>query len=175
MTVTYPIISPVLGELGDPAWAADITEAANDHEDRVGVLETGSYVGEDTEATTNTTSTGTETFSGATVTFTASSTERYKVTFSASVFSTVLGDVSRLRIRYQSGASVTSSGTQVKIKTTRHEVASSGQDFSIFGTFTGVSGQYTVGVSIQRVAGTGTCTISANSTDEVYILIERIS
>lgn len=38
MAVTYPIISPELGDLGDPAWAANVTEAANDHETSIGSL-----------------------------------------------------------------------------------------------------------------------------------------
>lgn len=39
MTVTFPIIALGDGDESDPQWFADITEAVNDHETRVGVLE----------------------------------------------------------------------------------------------------------------------------------------
>jgi hypothetical protein len=39
VTVTYPIIALADGEPSDPQWFADVTEAVNDHETRVGVLE----------------------------------------------------------------------------------------------------------------------------------------
>lgn len=143
--------------------------------DEIGSLNLRGYVGEDMEATTNATSTGTEAFSAATVTWTAQPNERYKFTFSSSVFSTVSGDVSRFRIRYQAGASVTSSGTSLRLKSFRHEAASSGDDYSMVATVTGLTGQYTAGASIIRVAGTGTCTISSSATDETYFLVERIA
>lgn len=39
MTVTYPIIALGDGEVSDPQWFADVTEAVNDHETRLGVVE----------------------------------------------------------------------------------------------------------------------------------------
>ncbi len=39
MTVLFPIIALADGEVTDPAWFADITEAVNDHETRVSALE----------------------------------------------------------------------------------------------------------------------------------------
>jgi hypothetical protein len=175
MTVTYPIIPPEENDLLDPAWGADITEAVNDHQDRTTELEGGSYIGEDTEATTSASSTGSEAFSGATVTWTADSASRYKFTAVGTYASTVLGDVPRFRIRVQSGSSVTSSGTQLKIMTVRVEVANSGTPFSLIATVTGLSGQYTAGISLQRIAGTGTVTINSNSTDETFFLVERVA
>jgi hypothetical protein len=40
MTVTYPILPLLDGEELDPAWFADVTEAVNDHETRLSVVET---------------------------------------------------------------------------------------------------------------------------------------
>jgi hypothetical protein len=37
--VTFPIIAPEFGDDTDPEWAGDITDAVNDHEDRVAVVE----------------------------------------------------------------------------------------------------------------------------------------
>lgn len=36
---TFPILTLEDGEVADPAWFADITDATNDHEDRLSVLE----------------------------------------------------------------------------------------------------------------------------------------
>jgi hypothetical protein len=175
MTVVYTIVEPELGDDVHPEWAQQITEAVNDHETRTAELEAGSYVGEDVEATTSAASTGTEAFSGATVTWLAVSSRRYRIMAVGTHASSVLGDVSRLRIRTEAGASVTSSGTQRRIITVRAEVAGSGAAFVVVATVTGLSGQVTAGVSIQRVAGTGSCTINSNATDETYIGVERVA
>jgi len=37
--VTFPIIAPQLGDLADPAWADEITDAVNDHETRLADLD----------------------------------------------------------------------------------------------------------------------------------------
>lgn len=173
--VSYPIIAPEEGDELDPQWGTDVTDAANDHEDRVTELEAGSYIGEDMENATSASSSGTEAVSLATVTWTASSTSRYRITGIGTHASTVLGDIARLRIRVQSGASVTSSGTQLRIVSVRAEVANSGATFCIVATVTGISGQYTAGISVHRVAGTGAFTINSNSTDETYVGVERVS
>lgn len=55
MTVTFPIITIADGEVADPAWFADITEAVNDHETRTAALETVAW----TSYTPSWTSTGT--------------------------------------------------------------------------------------------------------------------
>jgi hypothetical protein len=41
---TYPILTLEDGEVADPAWFADITDSANDHEDRLGALEGVAWV-----------------------------------------------------------------------------------------------------------------------------------
>lgn len=175
MTVTYPIVAPEEGDLVDPAWAANITEAANDHQDRTTELEAGSYIGEDVEATTSASSSGAETFSAATVTWTADSASRYRIQAEGTHASTVLGDVSRLRIRVKAGSSVDSAGTQLRIITVRAEAANSGTAFCLMATVPDISGQYTAGISIDRESGTGACAINSNSTDETHLIVERVA
>lgn len=172
---TYPIVAPEEGDLLDPAWGTDITDSANDHQDRVTELEAGTYIGEDVELATSAASTGTETFSLATVTWTAASGSRYRIQVEGTHASTVANDIARLRIRVQSGASVTSSGTQLRIITVKAEAANSGAAFCLMATVTGISGQYTAGVSVQRVVGTGSYTINSTSTDETHIIVERVA
>lgn len=58
MTVTYPIVSPEEGDLVDPTWAADITESANDHEDRIDLLVAPGWT--DFSSSVTWTSTGTQ-------------------------------------------------------------------------------------------------------------------
>lgn len=172
---TYPIVAPEEGDLVDPAWAVEVTDAANDHQDRVTELEAGTYIGEDVELATSASSTGTEAFSLATVTWTADSASRYRITAIGTHASTVAGDVIRFRIRVQSGSSVTSSGTLLRIVTVRCEDANSGATFVLMATVTGISGQHTTGISLRREAGSGTCTINSNSTDETHVMVERVA
>lgn len=133
------------------------------------------YVGEDVELATSATSTGSEAFSLATVTFTAVSTRRYKITWTGTWATTVNADIMRLRIRGKAGATVDSTGTELRIITVKAEATGSGQSAVMQATVTGITGQYTVGVSIHRVVGTGSCTINSNSTDHSYLLVERIA
>jgi hypothetical protein len=44
MTVTYPIVEPTEGTELDPDWGSDITESANDHETRLGTLESPEWI-----------------------------------------------------------------------------------------------------------------------------------
>jgi hypothetical protein len=133
------------------------------------------FVGESRNNSTNTTSTGTEAI-GSTVTWTAVTNARYKVTWQGSVQSTVSGDIGRIRIRHQLGSSLTTAGTQDAIRT---YVSTSGEGKSnvMFATISGLTGgsQYTAGGTIQRITGTGTNQINGNATDEQYTLVERIA
>jgi hypothetical protein len=134
------------------------------------------FVADVTNNSTPRSSGGGETI-GNTITLTSPSTSaRYRVLWVGAVQSTVTADIGRLRIRYQSGASLTTSGTQVRIVTYSIQQATKGQQFAIAATITGLTaGQWTVGGTIQRASGTGTNTVSANSTDEEYLLVERIA
>lgn len=134
------------------------------------------YIGESRNSTTNRVSSGTEII-GNTVTFTsAGTTARYKASWMGTFVGSVTSDTARLRIRHQSGGSLTTGGTQDAIQTANPLVANKGQPFNISATVTGLSpGTWTMGGSVQRASGSGTNSVAANSTDEEYLLIERIS
>lgn len=131
------------------------------------------WIATTTNNTTNANSTGSEAFTCAT-TFTPVSSERYKFTFTASHSSSVSLDIYRLRLRIKSGATVDNTGTELMIITAQAQAASSGDPTTIWADVTGLSGQHTVGASIQRVVGTGTCTLNASSTDHAKLMIERV-
>jgi hypothetical protein len=133
------------------------------------------FVGESRNNSTNTTSTGTEAI-GTTVTWTAVAGARYKVSWYGSVQSNVSADIGRVRIRHQSGVSLTSGGTQDAIRT---YVSTSGEGKmqTLIATISGLTGgtQYTAGSTIQRITGSGTNQINGNATDDAYTLVERIA
>ncbi len=70
MPVVFPIIALADGEIADPQWFLDITEAVNDHEERLGSLEsqvlTESVTVTDATARTTTSTSFTATISGST-------------------------------------------------------------------------------------------------------------
>ena len=101
-------------------------------------------------------------------------TQRYTLMLDSAYQSSALGDIVRILMRYKAGSVVDSSGTQFGIRTARVEVASSGTPLLMRRTLpAGLDGTYTVGVLIDRAAGTGTVSLNANSTDELYTLLER--
>jgi hypothetical protein len=133
------------------------------------------FVGESRNNSTNTTSTGTEAI-GTTVTWTAVAGARYKVSWYGSVQSNISADIGRVRIRHQSGVSLTSGGTQDAIRT-YVSTAGEGKMQTLMATISGLTGgtQYTAGSTIQRITGTGTNQINGNLTDDAYTLVERIA
>lgn len=165
---------------GMPVWRTDVAGGLlqifngvtwNDYQPSI-----NTFVGETTNATTSRNSTGTEVI-GTTVTFTAVTGARYKYTWTSSFQSTIGLDTARLRLRDQTGASLTTGGTQRRITTQRATASTSSEPFSITCTVSGLTGgsQYTAGGTMQRAAGTGTCTVNGNSTDEEYFLVERVA
>lgn len=133
------------------------------------------YIGE-VRATTTRSSTGTEVIC-ATVTFTAVTGARYKVSWYGGVSSTANGDVPRLRIRHQSGASLTTGGTQDASSLQVIQGTNQTTPYVQIATVSGLTGgtQYTIGGTLQRFAGTGTNQISSSVGDEEYLLVERIA
>lgn len=135
------------------------------------------FVGEQRNNSVIHTTTGTEAICDA-VTFTVgATTERYKVTWNFTVQSSIAADAGRVRIRHQSGSSLTSAGTQDAVQTFNIQAANRGQSGNVLiATIAGLAaGTWTAGGSIQRTSGTGTCQINGTATDEEYLLIERIT
>ena len=119
-------------------------------------------------------STTTETV-GSTVTWTATTAATYRIFWTGTCQSSVLGDVARLRIRYLAGATLTSSGTSIRVSTAKAETANASSPFVLVAEVTGISGQYTAGGTVARVAGTGIYQVNGSSTDEEYVSVERVS
>jgi hypothetical protein len=150
----------------------DIQFLATDVDADVGAIALRGFVAEVNNNSTPRNSTTAEAI-GNTVTLTSPGTTAiYKATYVIAVQSSVAADICRLRIRYQSGVTLTSAGTQARVRTLALTVT--GQAVTLVATITGLAaGQWTIGGSIARAAGTGTNSINANGTDEEYLLIER--
>lgn len=104
-------------------------------------------------------------------TFTAAAGARYKVTAHQHVRSSVAGDTVQLRLRRESGPSLTTSGTQ--FDTTNQGCLTTNLISVLMGTFTGMTGQVTVGVTAVRLSGTGNITMDGFSTASSKLLVER--
>jgi hypothetical protein len=112
------------------------------------------FVGESRNNSTNTTSTGTEAI-GTTVTWTAVAGARYKVSWYGSVQSNISADIGRVRIRHQSGVSLTSGGTQDAIRT-YVSTAGEGKMQTLMATISGLTGgtQYRHAAPLRHCVGT---------------------
>lgn len=134
------------------------------------------FVGELVNNSLNRTSTTVEVI-GNTLTFTSPGTSaRYDILWLGTYVGSVVTDVARLRIRYQSGTSLTTSGTQLRINTAAPATANKGQQFVLAATLSGLSaGQWTVGGTIQRASGSGNNSVSGGATDEEYLKVLRIA
>lgn len=133
------------------------------------------FVGE-LRNTTARNSTGTEVICN-TVTFTAVAGARYKVTWQGGVSSTINGDVPRLRIRHQSGASLTTGGTLDATSLQVIQGVNQTQPYAMLATISGLTGgtQYTAGGTLQRLSGSGTVSVAISTGDEEYLIVERIT
>jgi hypothetical protein len=112
----------------------------------------------------------------ASVTFTSAGTSaRYKFQWEGVHQGSVSALIGRLRLRIQSGASVTSGGgTQLRIRTIV-STAGEGKPFVLSATATGLAaGTWTFGGTLQLVGSTaGTYTVNASSTDDEYARVDR--
>jgi hypothetical protein len=135
------------------------------------------FVNEATNNTTNRSSASTTEVQCIAVTLTSTGTsQRFKVTWTFQLQGSVVADTVRLRLRYVSGTSGSTSGTQARVITARIETATASEPMSLVATITGLSaGSWTVNGTIARAAGTGTVQVNGNSTDEEYMLIERLT
>lgn len=133
------------------------------------------YVTENQRTTQSGTFTTTETVVQS-VTFSAVSTTRYKITAVQSFESTVAGDSIAVRLRWASGSSVTSAGAQIHSVITPGNTANLGFVVTLVGTVVfGVSGNVTVGVTGVRNTGATGIYKSFGSANQIdTIVIERI-
>lgn len=93
------------------------------------------------------------------VSFNAISGAKYLVQATQHFQSTVVNDLGILRLRYAAGSSVTTAGTQLTAIYPNASTANRGVPYSFGKIFTAPStGQFTVGVTLVRDAGTGSLT-----------------
>lgn len=112
---TYPIVALLEGEVLDPQWVEDITDSANDHEDRLDSLETAAVLKAVGIRNSNSSTTTTEIGVLRIDDIPILSGHRYKIeTNSITLHSSVANDVVRATIRYTTDASTpTTSSTQL--------------------------------------------------------------
>jgi hypothetical protein len=111
--MTFPIIAPEDGDLIDPAWAELITDAVNDHEDRVDTIEATSGIVAYGNRTTDTGNiTTTETGCVRLDSIPMISGYRYMVSVSGRPYSSVSTDTYKARFRMDTtGAAATTAST----------------------------------------------------------------
>ena len=108
------------------------------------------------------------------VTFAAVAGVRYKVTALQSIQASVAGDLIQMRLRWNSGATFTTGGTELYTTLPNADVAGKGQPVPLIATVTGLSGTVSVGVTAVRSAGTGTITSNGDSRQTNTLLVERV-
>lgn len=109
------------------------------------------------------------------ITWTAVVGESYMLMFDCTHQGTIVADVMEWRMRYQAGASVTSAGTLFGSKRVRIEVANSPTPLAMMRVATGIAaGQTTIGVSINRVSGTGVVQADGAANNEFALTLLRI-
>lgn len=107
--------------------------------------------------------------------FTAVAGVRYKITAVQSIQSTIAGGSVQMRLRWASGASVTTAGTQISSILAPCNTAGLGFVAPLIVTFTpGVSGTVTVGVTAVQNTGTGTISSFGDTKQINTILIEGV-
>lgn len=109
------------------------------------------------------------------VSFSAVAAARYKITALQGVQSTVAGDLIRLRIRWDTGGSLSTSGTELLALLPNADIAGKGSAVTMIATVTGLSGTVSVGVTAVRDTGTGTISSFAQAgRQEHLVLVERV-
>lgn len=131
------------------------------------------YIGASTSTTEVTTDTTEVVY--LTHTFTAVAGRRYKVTFEGTYTGLAHNDIVRFQIKYQSGASLTAGGS-TSIRSVSPSVGNPSPPsggiwipLCFSGTTTALSGQYTVGVTFNRVGAGSTVYSTANSNNVARI------
>ena len=90
------------------------------------------------------------------LTFTAVANVKYEIIAIQSIQSTVAADSATMKIRWATGPTVTSGGTQIDSKIAPCYTAGLGFPMTLLGYFTPGAGQVTVGATAVRNIGTGT-------------------
>lgn len=131
------------------------------------------YVGETVRTSTIGSITTTETVLDS-VTFTAVTGQRYKVSTVFFYQSTVANDLAITRFRWQAGGTLTTAGTEFHVGVMNCDIVNRGGLCVMTRTLTGVSGQITVGTTMVRSSGTGTLQSSGSASQQNNTLLVEI-
>lgn len=131
------------------------------------------YVDDDLRNTASGTFTTVETVLQS-MTVTAVAGIRYKISAVQSIQSTVNGDSVVMRLRWQTGATLTSGGSLIVAEIAPCNTAGLGFLTTMFGTFIPGAGQITVGVTAVRNLGTGTLSSFGGTNQTNILLLEGV-
>lgn len=110
-----------------------------------------------------------------TLTFAGIAGQRYKILAEQSVQSSVAGDVGQARLRWATGATVTTAGTEIATRLPGCDVAAKGALFVIIGyVVPPTTDDVTVGVTMVRGIGTGTLQAFGSTTQTNTIHVEAV-
>jgi hypothetical protein len=110
-----------------------------------------------------------------TVTFTAYSGRRYKLSYTCNYNSSVANDLVQFRFRYQSGSSLSTGGTQFYTTSPNADIANRPEPICMVCDVSGIpAGQTTIGVTLQRALGSGTIAINPFNETGPKLLLEDI-
>lgn len=131
------------------------------------------FVAEELDTTSNNATGGTEVVSSS-ITFTAVTGVRYKVTYMGVSESTVALDIATCQLRWKNSAVADTTGTSFATQNKTAITASKGDAIVLVGTFGGQNaGDLTVSATIKRIVGTGQVKQNGNSAGQsLYFLVE---
>lgn len=110
------------------------------------------------------------------VSFTAVAAHRYLMLWTGNYQSSVANDLVQIRFRWQSGASLTTSGTQFLSITPNCDVAGRGSSASMMRSVVpAVTGTLSMGVTAQRNSGSGTISMNGSSTQNATLTVIRVA
>jgi hypothetical protein len=158
-------------------YAGDIIQSSdnNNLETRIATLEAKGYISSAVDTTSNNSTTTSEVVSSS-ITFTATATARYLVTFMGISESTVAGDIATVRLRWQNSASSGTGGTSFATANKTAIAAAKGDGFVLIGDFSGqLAGSVTISATIVRNSGSGTVKQNlASAGQSGYFLVQSI-
>lgn len=108
------------------------------------------------------------------VTVTLVSTVTYELRCATPLQSSVASDIIDVRFRYLAGASLTISGTEFHHVTPNADIAGRGQLLATTRTITGLSGQYSLGITAVRNSGSGNISSVASSSQNSVLSLYRV-
>jgi hypothetical protein len=154
----------------------DLQFLATDIDTDVGQLALRGHVAEEVNNSVNRVSTTAEVVAASETITSPGTSAIYLALWMGSFVGSVVTDIARLRIRYETGPTLSITGTQARIQSCVPQTVSKAQPFMLFKTITGLAaGQWTIGGTVQRFSGTGTCSVVGAATDEEGLEIIRLN